>query len=45
VWLATVLQIGGMVLLGQIAYVFICAALEVGRHRRRVLVADGPLFA
>lgn len=29
VWLATVLQIGGMVLLGQVAYVFVCTALEV----------------
>jgi hypothetical protein len=29
VWLATVLQIGGLVLLGQVAYAFICAALEV----------------
>jgi hypothetical protein len=29
VWLATVLQIGGMMILGQIAYAFMCAALEV----------------
>ncbi|KAF6251173.1 hypothetical protein COO60DRAFT_1677209 [Scenedesmus sp. NREL 46B-D3] len=32
VWLATVLQIGGMVVLGQIAYVFMCAALEATYH-------------